>query len=133
MKLELKHLAPYLPYGLKATYVNALDYHLLVSVEGADQTHWSEGKRGGVIERLKPHLRPLSDLTNEIEHNGELFIPAKHASSSIAGETVLHNLCAKGRCDMLQGWQLNKLHEWHFDTQGLIEAGLAVDLNTLEG
>jgi hypothetical protein len=32
----------------------------------------------------------------------------------------------------LPNWTVEKLLEWHFDIYGLIEAGLAIDINTLE-
>ena len=60
-KLELKDLSPYLPYGLKIIDgwgdEKTLDYSYLHNVH------------------CKPILRPISDLTEEIEHNGEKFIP----------------------------------------------------------
>ena len=92
MKLEIKHLAPYLPYGLKV-------YHSAFMF----RSNWNENEIGVMVgatdniqnetfdivmirerdkyklqdsrNHFKPILRPLSDLTKEIEHNGEKFVP----------------------------------------------------------
>lgn len=73
-KLELKHLVPYLPYGLKASYQDAIclldgissDSISVVTNDGGEYTSFPH---------IKPILRPLSDLTKEIEHNDERFVP----------------------------------------------------------
>lgn len=61
--LTLEHLAPYLPYKLKLLYVDRSIRELLYL------------DVSGIIPVFKPILRPLSDLTKEIEHNGERFVP----------------------------------------------------------
>lgn len=70
MKLELKHLAAYLPYELK------MYYETLLGVK----RHWIL-RCGTISEAIvyqnKPILRPLSDLTKEIEVNGEKFVLTK--------------------------------------------------------
>ena len=62
MKLELKHIAPYLPYGV----------HLMNSYGNWHNT--TLHKSIGVYEMLemKPILRPLSDLNDE---EGEINTP----------------------------------------------------------
>jgi len=84
MKLELKHVAPYLPYdlgikilnykcdyvGIKESIVNGyyfIGYSLYLT--------YKNGGTGKSINESKIILRPLSDLTKEIEHNGEKFVP----------------------------------------------------------
>ena len=64
MNLELKHLASYLEHGLKVkNHVNNI-------------TELTVGNLGHYLElQVKPILRPLSDLTKGIEHNGEKFVP----------------------------------------------------------
>ncbi len=79
MKLELKHLAGYLPYNLKICY-------MILDLKNGDPN------TGDIDDRMKdcfmiltplmlskldfkPILRPLSDLTKEIEINGEKFAP----------------------------------------------------------
>lgn len=71
MKLELKHLAPYLPYGLMLkinTPIGIFNRKLQLDCGHDFNLHLSECN-------IKPILRPLSDLTKEIEVNGEKFVP----------------------------------------------------------
>src|SRR5690625_2172998 len=72
--LELKHIAPYLPYGLNVTFEGDDYIHevagLNITERGVELIspfeHWGTAR----IEDCMPILRPLSDLTKEIEHNG---------------------------------------------------------------
>jgi hypothetical protein len=84
MKLELniKHLAPYLPYGVKINQhredINSNYQSELVKLSADKLKVISE--RFPYTEELayyeaKPILRNLSDITKEIEVNGEMFIP----------------------------------------------------------
>lgn len=80
MKLELKHLAPYLPYGLKGIEYGNNVIHTLESIRYLKDFHYpivwrndSDVTRSRID--CKPLLRPLPDLTKEIEHNGEKFVP----------------------------------------------------------
>lgn len=87
MKLEIKHLAPYLPYGLKIysgeltnpTLIGIVeDYCLLSEYEYMTKNShktFTKPKTKQTLKFCKPLLRPLSDLTKEIEHNGEKFVP----------------------------------------------------------
>lgn len=67
MKLELKHIAPYLPYGLKMKYNNNF---VSPKIRDLDLTNCAF-----LMNEASLVLRPLSDLTKEIEHNGEKFVP----------------------------------------------------------
>lgn len=74
MKLELKHINPYLPYGLKIRN-NKTTFEMIHQFKPNDLNVIS---LRGVLElpfENKPILRPLSDLTKEIEVNGEKFVP----------------------------------------------------------
>lgn len=125
-KLELKHVAPYLPYGLKVLYWNGDADSYVQTLSGL--TYGLKSVLGS--DKHKLILRPLSDLTKEITHNGETFVPMD----------VLFDLFAQ--TDLLdfdideilnQPYQIiQKLLEWHFDISGLIKKGLAIDINTLE-
>lgn len=71
MKIELNHITPYLPYGLK-----------IQSTLGIKELHYDRflDNKLMVIDVLKatfnekPILHPLPDLTKEIEVDGEKFI-----------------------------------------------------------
>lgn len=186
MKLELKHLAPYLPYGIQCHIqgenkdnnpilfeIQALNY------EGAD-CHEIHGVYilETLFEDIFPILRPLSDLTKEIEHNTKTLVPIVELFKlSVRNDiedykTVMRARCSEffacgvrvldsegdfsvlsfstmngfatqecGKVDEIKDrkvvltmnqhelWQ--KLYKWHFDVFGLIESGLAIDINTL--
>ena len=75
-------------------------------------------------------LHPLSDLTKEIDHNGEKFVP----------------IIILGWSENIIGWSKKNINlaienirfddaimliEWHFDLFGGIDSGDAIDVNTL--
>lgn len=72
MKLELKHLAPYLPYGLNLQFFEMT--YLMIGLRG-DIVYLENGYEKLGNPYLKPLLHPLDMLTKEIEHNGEKFVP----------------------------------------------------------
>jgi hypothetical protein len=135
MKLELKHLAPYLPYKLKLQIAgenidddpedNPRVFNMVGIVDGEIYTH-----KGGYIDNIEneiedcfPILRPLLDL--------DKFLLAKYYTNLMYADL---ERCIK---DSLQ-WPLNQSYtftQWllseHFDIIGLIEKGLAIDINTL--
>lgn len=92
---------------------------------------------------IKPILHPLSDLTKEIEHGGEKFVP----SIVLAEIWVNYGLEKQNTRSMKQTFYefiliiepvaypfylLKKLIEWHFDIAELIAKGEAIDVNELE-
>ena len=89
MKLELEHLTPYLPYGIQVTYVQRLFggekivKHHNQSIDrifmdyGFINLHTEPYSKQAPLNDYLLELRPLSDLTKEIEVNGEKFVPMK--------------------------------------------------------
>ena len=78
MELTIEHLAAYLPYVLKCLDLKAepdSNIFTLESVSIYRVVSDSEGNFDIGFEEIKPILRSLSDLTKEIEHNGEKFVP----------------------------------------------------------
>jgi len=156
--LTIQHLAPYLPYGLNVKYNDCIHpkTHIAklsgVSDDGIETTYKRkfEGCRGDCISftgrnnivdlDFKPILRPLSDLTKEIEHNGERFVPIEYGCNGL--DLDLQNLEREIRLNKSFSKQLiigehkfktvNKLFQWHFDVFGLIEQDLAIDINTIQ-
>jgi len=136
-QLTIKHLAAYLPYGLKA--VNEIR-NFTVEIKGLqtdnDVIH-SLGK--SPIKFIKPILRNLSDLTKEIEVNGEKFCPyEKYNDDFGVHDDYLHEFQNEdgsfdvNDCKNLPQYVFYWLVSIHFDVFGLIPAGLAIDINTLE-
>jgi len=145
MKLELKHLAPYLPHDVK------LNYECL-SFDGRDDwfqlkevtmtpillTEIFNSKSG--IRNAKLILYPLSDLTKEIQVNGNKFVPIEKINRThpeypieIDENTVFFtDACELNMLEMTEIYSIfQKLLEWHFDINGLIGKGWAIDINTL--
>lgn len=94
-KLTIEQLAPYLPYELKVNLTRRLFERNNVGLMGCtfgynDTTneHWiyRENVTYGIYD-IKPILRPLSDLTKEITHNGETFVPMEKLCNDFCGRT----------------------------------------------
>ena len=133
MKLELKHLAPYLPYGLK----NQRAFHKPKVIDGIVGNKVYFGDTVLFINQIEPILRPLSDLTKEIEFDNEKFTPSKdkywgmnsfqyhiNKFENWESPSAYLNSCAPYGLLLV-------LIKWHFDVFGLIDAGLAIDINTI--
>ncbi|MDR0266002.1 MAG: hypothetical protein LBJ04_22505 [Sphingobacterium sp.] len=150
--LTLEHLAPYLPYAFNViskvteyTYkVLGLSNDELMIAENAMFSGWY------AISNFKPILRPISDLTKEIEHNEKKFVPIEwfeigddeaenwftfdHGNINLIND--LSNISIHGiyhDINFLPYAVVQKLIKWHFDVFGLIEKGLAIDMNSIEG
>ena len=127
MKLELKHLAPYLPYGLKIK--NAYGVHIMDSFVGSQNINYTINN----VES-KPILRPLSDLNKK--KFKDIVFPVNHYS----GERIEYDRNISVSMVQIQSLTnqsvtfygtVEKLFELHFDVFGLIEKGLAIDINTI--
>lgn len=159
MKLELRHLAPYLLHRLKAKNC----FNEIVEVKGiqfgnesCNNVLWTFVKNGdylqGYLYQCKPILRPLSDLTKKIEHNGKRFVPIDWLFENVneklrfsddrfmdyddgKSKDILHYSIYDVFSDSITIDEIliltNKIFEWHFDVFSLIEKGLAIDINTL--
>lgn len=136
MKLELKHIAPYLPYGLKTVNFNVgklLDKPLISEVIASNIMCFTDG-----TTESKIILRPLSDLTKEIEVNGKKFVPLTellNISNFDVSKMSWEEQLDYGHiyCDLsfINFYDLQLLLEWHFDVFGLIDENLAININTL--
>lgn len=170
-KLQLKQLAGYLPYGLKMKR-NGFIGELLTLRQPKEnslvdyyefQVSCSDWWENNVddLNPYKPLLRPLSDLTKEIEVNGEKFVPIEKLrelffktseidNGGVYIETLVfkdnefknftQDLCYTGDNNHEYhepiGYKTSisiyeKLYEWHFDIHGGIGTW-AIDINTLK-
>jgi hypothetical protein len=128
-RVELKHLAPYLPYGFSCTNGNEI---VEVTIQNLDMLIISQ-------DEFKPILRPLSDLDSEITIGKDTFIPIDRLGWKLdLGQTKDNGranlsswLC---RCDYALSalYDVQLLFEWHFDVYELIDKGLAIDINTIK-
>ena len=134
MKLELKHLTPYLPYSLRIKTKHGWDTMTTLNewqVNGDHEDSYSYEDHPNEILEFKPILRPLSDLTKVIKHNRDEFIPYieyNYISEFLEELSTLDYTYM----DHVQYKVINVLFELHFDVFGLIEKGLAVNINTIK-
>lgn len=129
-KLELKHLGPYLSFGLKIKILNhKCDYVGIEYSEAngfyfvGESLHltYNGGSTGKDISLFKPILRPLSDYF-------DITSPAmKELNLSISDQIALANI-ASGiyHTSELPYRLICRLAEEHIDFMGLIPAGLAM-------
>ena len=128
-------LAFSLPYGLKCKDSNILKYNRIYKYTGTFYQIDNETR----YENIKPILHPLTDLTKEIEYNGEVFVPITRLK--LLYEFESDNVCAI-RMYINAGWTSSivelpldivlQLISWHFDLFNGIENGEAIDVNTLD-
>ena len=127
MKLELKELAPYLPYGLKCSYACIMDvdndYTQIMNVRNIQQIINGYG-----TFVIKPILRPLSDLKNEFTCPEGVVMPVGYFYSYAdkVGKGHISEVMIN-----LSALEYRYLLKYHFDVFGLIDKGLAIDINTL--
>ena len=157
-KLELKHLAPYLPYGLKVRYNNK--EYLVHAIEVKGRLMLETEPMYVVfmnIKYVKPILRPLYSMTEKEAYEfGVLLIgeadmedkEVKIGDTAVMGD-VYPTIMYEDKEDedysvMIQFGSMgismcglyvtpHEAYEWlfknHFDVFGLIDEGLAIDKN----
>ena len=159
MNLELKYLTPYLPYNLGLQVLNyKSDYVGLQfsTINGfyliGDKPHstYHGGSTGKSFSEFKPVLRPMSDLRkyndslgctyDDFLHNN--IFDGEHVDEENTITKFIYQLCnGYIKMSFLQSLRLREFFsEHHFDFLqwdsfhgGLIDAGVAIDINTLEG
>lgn len=146
MKLELKHLAPYLPYGIK-----------LIAHGDVCNVAYMSTKRIAFIEingcgdvrkcrwdlingKIKPILKPLVDLLETVEHRDDYIAGWKFIEMQLGGyncgayeeymSIFIDDICPS-RAIQAPYEIFALLLEYHFDVFGLIDQGLAIDVNDL--
>lgn len=144
MTLELKHIAPYLPYELYfMRYEKKCLDKTVTPVVWSKDLHPFKTQLNAVTlngfdyEKSKPILRPLSDLTKEIEVNGTKYESVKHYFEEIYYTQTLHKQVNSiiqderwvNHCEYIL---VKFLFEHHFDVFGLIEHGLAINVNAIQ-
>lgn len=140
MKLEIKHLAGYLPCGLMALVTDQrfnngfafLDkitgiYEDLVTFNDSPDWYFDSDEND---TEIKLALRPLSDLTEEEKKE----IHSRHPNLPNYQEFYEEWINEKGLDlseTIIEYAAMQFLLEHHFDVFGLIEQNLAIDKNTL--
>jgi hypothetical protein len=129
-KLEMKDIVGYLPHHLQGFCCDLTENGKLYPYGSIlYYGFYSADVYLLFNDKVKPVLRPLSDLYKTITHNGTEIVPF---------EEIKENLHIPEGC-----WHLDErldifytpfdyLNELKIDYRGLIDAGLAIDCNTLE-
>lgn len=158
-------MAMSLPYGIKTQTIydsSVWNVNGFSRENGVWLESYEDGDKLYDFCEVEPILRPLSDLTKEIEHKGEKFVSMtkimgmedyKHFFEKWSGLkrpedwSVIDCWWVNTEFDKkrkpyehFSTWHLDrislsdamKLIEWHFDIAGLIEKGEAIDVNKLE-
>lgn len=177
MKLEIKNLTSYKlgKYGIKVIlnedamreiwdidadnsylkdlyYISSIDYdnNLLQLVSVVNGKYGLDDIEINMISLV---LYPFSMLTQEIEYNGDKFVPIEKlyegraenkviiceygnketitASFKMMGDSFTDIIVNRKSVENTDYWIVQQLLEWHFDIYGLIEKGLAIDKTTL--
>lgn len=153
-KLTLEQIQNYLAYDVNVLLespcfmdgrnmmkiVGRLNFDMIDEVVLVEKTQ--KDRYESSLEYIKLILRPLSDLTKEIEINGERFVPMNifwlecgGGLSNMAEESFkqqYYDNIVYTPIDSLAHGTVKNLIKWHFDVFGLIDKGLAIDINTLK-
>jgi len=126
MELELKHLAPYAPYGIKVFLGKTERDLTAISIDSkfVFVTQWigSREKQMADIKDIKPILRPLSDcvdINSPVLNSINADLPIQMQICDLANKRIGYwNCCYEA---------INTMCEHHIDIFGLIDAGLAIE------
>lgn len=143
--IALQEISGYLPYKLKVLRPDNKTILDVYGIQGELIIHLENDKLTySGLSGCKPILRLLSDLTKEIEINGEKFIPVDKLQELFDGDYTGCFLTTEpidfndgGTCtDDPQYWPycvVQKLLEWHFWIGDQDRFGKdIIDLNTLK-
>jgi hypothetical protein len=129
--LTLEHLVPYLPYGLKCEVIslNPFNKKTILSLTSIVNIDWER-----LSFAIKPILRPMSEITVDFfkENIDEDIV------DFLINCEPEHNHFSVEVCDKFIGWTAISYEEYqlffknHFDVFGLIQKGLAIDINLIE-
>lgn len=137
--MELKYLAPYLPYKLKVKSFSIFEGDPIFEMGVASNNRKNIASISWVMEdNFKPILRPLSDLSKKIYYEiweKERILIKDHNIVMQLSEDDFNRgkLDTYYHKDVMENYELLQvLLELHYDVFGLIPKGLAVDINTLK-
>lgn len=128
MKLQLKHLAPYLPYELQIFSESTKSIYTLVHYRNILDTNIEEVLQ---IDWYKPILRPLTDLKYINEDNKHNILEEVGLLSLALNNGNIYAQIRESKIKTTRYEVYEYLFKNHFDVFGLIEKGLAINKNEL--
>jgi hypothetical protein len=145
---RLSEINPYLIFRPRVK--TPLGYGTIIIDQNNYRIEYDNGKYENLVKSLrfwkddfKLILHNLSDLTKEIEVNGERFVPWDRLADKLIDEEPESFSDINSAKQWVETYfsdvdvmnlpykLVKKLFEWHFDLNNLIEKGLAIDINTL--
>lgn len=142
--MKLHQIVPYLPYGLNIKILNhkcdyvGIEYakaNGFYFIAGSLHITYEGGSTGKDISVFKPILRPISDILILINHNGKKiclveWLEEFYCTLDLHQQAIrlTNDIRWVNQCDYML---IMHLIEYHFDVFGLIDAGLAIDINTV--
>lgn len=138
MKLEIKHLAPYLPHDLPIKVLNhksdytGVEYSFINGyyyLGGSLHVTYKDGNTGKSVSEFKPILKPLDDL-NESDLIKE-WDKEHTIRYGLFGISMKLNGAETIDLSHFPLQLITNLFEHHFDVFGLIDQGLAININDL--
>ena len=142
-ELTIEHLAAYLPYGVSVSCCFLEGTKTIVPRLFVTVNPWSDMRKGVSIGQVSHYsgkllLRPLSQLTEVIEHNGNQLCPIEWLEDRYY-TLGLHKECERLLENGGHKWINHMSHllvihllEWHFDIYGLLDSGLAEPIPSIE-
>lgn len=133
MKLETKHLAPYLPYNLKCEVLNSgqeKEIGEMIAVYNDGSACFGnivESEKG--FEYIKPILQPL--FSEDFDYSIFLMDNFPEEKWADAYNDIMNGVGFGVKIEQIPYELHDFLFENHIDVFGLIEKGLAIDINTL--
>lgn len=131
MQLEIKHLAPYLPYKLKGFYElsSTQKRETLQAIDTLGKCRTDEDLRWFEIKMFKPILQPL--FNDNFDYSVFLMDNFPAEKWADAYNEIMNGIGFGVKIEQIPYELHDFLFENHIDVFGLIEKGLAVDINTL--
>ena len=131
MQLEINHLAPYLPYKLKGFYElsSAKKRETLQAIDTLGKCRTDEDLRWFEIKMFKPILQPL--FNDNFDYSIFLMDNFPEEKWADAYNDIMNGIGFGVKIEQIPYELHDFLFENHIDVFGLIEKGLAVDINTL--
>lgn len=125
-ELLLVDLCARLPYGVKATTTSD-GWKGVYTITGyaneriyLDCPVYDEGDDEWLVEFIKPHLRPMSSMTEEEKNEYNRL-----CGYCLEQDAVDYNISILDRAQLV--FVIDWLNSHHFDYRGLIEKGLALE------
>ena len=129
MKLETKHLAPYLPYKLKGIYEmsSKQKQETLQAIDTLGKCRTDEDLRWFEIKMFKPILQPL--FNDNFDYTIFLMDNFPEEKWADAYNDIMNGVGFGVKIEQIP-YELHEfLFENHFDVFGLIEKGLAISIH----